>query len=428
MGQMPDNSATADTAPRIILPGSVPADNTLYRADGSAIPSSVADAAQELESPAVADSNKLADASTVAPTADGAVDISPLAQAQAAVASLETALASTAESSPMHAVLVSALADASGTVALMEAQAQSEVAYAAETSAAIALAAANNLPAYVLDSMLAAIDKQYMPAEPLAVEPQAQAEPQAVVGGRKPLNPATIERNATVAQALSSDDTVAQRGHATIGAFNGSDLAHCTVRREAGTRFASVVAFASNGAGVANKADYVSLATAIRMLLAGAPYNLRVGGQSTASVPWLSSTGPHAAGAVKGNDSLRLCFADRREVALCADGRFRLALPGTAGTRPIRTDAGAYALFVGGSASDAIGVAAPSTAPTVAHVPTPPTVQQMQAAGVPLPETQRIALPNGGVTSAARCQHCTKKNILTETECSNCGAADWRIA
>jgi hypothetical protein len=410
------NSTTADTAPQT------------EAAPQAAIDSVPNGAPSELESPNVTDTNLLADASTIEPTADGSVDTSAVAQQQQTIGTLQAAISSMPVGSAARLALEDVLVEARGMLALLEAQAESEAAQAQETSDAIAAAAAFNLSDSVLASMLAAIDSKYAPA-PIEVEPQAQAEPLAVVGGRKPLNPATVERNATVAQALSADATVAERGHATIGAFNGSDLAHCTVRREAGTRFASVCAFASNGAGVANKADYVSLATAIRMLLAGAPYNLRVGGQSTASVPWLSSTGPHAAGAIKGNDSLRLCFADRREVALYPDGRFRLALPGTAGTRPIRTDAGAYALFVGGSASDAIGVAtvADST-PSAAHVPTPPTVQQMQAAGIAPTEAPRIALPNGGVTSAARCQHCTKRNLLTDTECSNCGAADWRIA
>jgi hypothetical protein len=348
------------------------------------------------------------------------IEISAVAQQQLTIASLQAAIDSMPAGSAARLAIEDVLVEARGTLAMLEAQAESEAAQAQETSDAIAAAAAFNLSDATLNAMLAAIDQKYAPA-PIEAEPTA--EPQALGGTRKPLNPATVERNLTVGAALASDSALAIRVRETIEAFNSADLAHCTVRREAGTRFASVVAFASVSDGVANRADYVTLATAIRMTLAHAPYNLRVGGQSTASVPWLSSTGPHAAGAVKGNDSLRLSFADRREIALYADGRFRLAQAGTLNVRFIRTDASAYAQFVGGAAS-----AAPTPAPATPHVPTPPTVQQMQAAGVPATEVSRISLPNGGVTSAARCQHCSKRNLLTDAECSNCGAADWRIA
>jgi hypothetical protein len=164
------------------------------------------------------------------------------------------------------------------------------------------------------------------------------------------------------------------------------------------------------------------LATAVRMRLLDAPYGLKAGGQSVAIAPWLASVGVHAAGGLKGNDSLRLCFADRREIALYADGRFRLAMAGTAGVRFIRTDADAYAQFCGTSnaASTAPAPAAPTTpaatpdAPSAARTaPTPPPMQ---------------ASHTGALTPTARCQHCSARNVIPSAVCIGCGDADWQAA
>ncbi len=209
------------------------------------------------------------------------------------------------------------------------------------------------------------------------------------------------------------------RAESTIAAFDAEHLSHLSgVNRQAGTRYASIVAF--GGAGVTGRADYSTLATAIRLRLMQAPYNLRPNGEGVAATNWLSATGIHANGADKGRDSLPLKFSDRREIALCADGRFRLQAPNAAGVRFIRTDSEALKAFEAGKPA-AAPLAPASTTPaptetpasTTPRVPTAPTV---------------AANASGALTATARCLHCSAKNFVTDAACRACKREDWKLA
>ena len=351
-------------------------------------------------------------------TPDTTVELAPaVAAAIAYVASIETALGMLDASSPAYAALTAQLDTANGALALAQDDAKLDAEKLSAIEAAHAAATAAKLPDFALAAMLQAIEAKYAPAP--AVEPELTPAP--AVSARKPIGTIATERNATVSAALAVDSTLALRVDSTINAFRSGDDVHCTAQRIAGTRYASLIPFASAGAGVANAGDYRMLATAVRMRLLDAPYNLRAGGQSVAIVPWLTSTGVHAAGGPKGNDSLRLCFADRREIALYPDGMFRLATAGTAGVRFLRTDAQALALFNG-------TVAGVQT--TLAQAPVTDgqlTLDNVKVARIPTPPAAQAA-PNGTVASTARCQHCTARNFTTNTECSACGAGDWSAA
>ena len=346
---------------------------------------------------------------------DTTVELAPaVAAAIAYVASIETALGMLASDSPAYGALQAQLDTANGALALAQDDAKLDAEKLSAIEAAHAAATAAKLPDFALAAMLQAIEAKYAPAP--AVEPELTPAP--AVSARKPIGTIATERNATVSVALAVDSTLALRVDSTINAFRSGDDVHCTAQRIAGTRYASLIPFASAGAGVANAGDYRMLATAVRMRLLDAPYNLRAGGQSVAIVPWLTSTGVHAAGGPKGNDSLRLCFADRREIALYPDGMFRLATAGTAGVRFLRTDAQALALFNG-------TVAGVQT--TLAQAPVTDgqlTLDNVKVARIPTPPAAQAA-PNGTVASTARCQHCTARNFTSNTECSHCGAKDW---
>jgi hypothetical protein len=342
-----------------------------------------------------------------------AVELAPAVSAAIAyVASIETALGMLASDSPAYGALQVQLDTANGALALARADAALDVEKASAIEAAHAAATAAKLPDFALAAMLQAIEAKYAPA-PAVIETPAPA-----VSARKPIGTVATERNASVSAALAVDSTLALRVDSTINAFRSGDDVHCTCQRVAGTRYASLMPFASTGAGVANAADYRLLATAIRMRLTEAPYGLRAGGQSVAIVPWLTSTGVHAAGGPKGNDSLRLCFADRREIALYPDGMFRLATAGTAGVKFLRTDAQALALFNGAVA----GVQ--TTLASAPIVDGQLTLDNVKVARVPAPPAS-AAQSNGTIASTARCQHCTARNFTTNTECSACGAKDW---
>lgn len=341
-----------------------------------------------------------------APAPDAAgVELTPEA---ADVLRLTAALAGTPENSPFHAVLAQALADAEGMQALALAEAERQAERATEESNAIAAAAAFNLADDVLNRMLAAIAERYAPAPD--VEAEAAPAAPAPATGRKPVGVVAATRNAEVAAALSTDTALAQRVLGTIQAFDKAG-GICYVGAGAGTRYASVMAFA--GDGVANYADYSILVTAIRQTLALPPYSLHVGGQTVADRAWTTGTGAHAATGAKSNDALYLKFADKRAPALYADGRFRYALPSTPNVRFLHTDAGACAAFLGGAAAASTPAAAPvaPTAPAKPHVPTAPDA---------------IALPSGGLTKTARCQHCQKRNAVTDAACEQCHSTDWQ--
>jgi len=330
----------------------------------------------------------------------------PVELAHAAVRQIEAALAVLGTDNPAAGALQAALDTARGNVALAEAEAALQALKASEIAAATAAAAA--LPADLLAAMLAAIEAKYAPAAP-EVAPEAEATSAAPASGKRPIGAIATERNATVGAAIAGDSPLRQRATATIEAFDAAHAAKLVgVARQAGTRFASIVAFA--GDGVENAADYRILATAVRLRLLDAPYRCRENGQGVAVPIWLAARAAHAAGSAKGNDSLPLKFSDRREVVL-RNGRFILAVP-AAGDLPLRTSEVAWQTFNGTTA------AAPASTSTVAvpsspAAPTPPNVQ---------------ATASGALATTARCQHCSARNIVGTPECANCGAADWHIA
>jgi hypothetical protein len=326
------------------------------------------------------------------------------------VAQIETALAVLGADNPATATLQAALDTARGTLALAEAQAVLDSEKAAQVAAVQAL----DMPAPVIADMLAAIERHYAPAPTVEDAPAPVQAP--VLNGRRPIGAVASERNATVASALAVDSDLLARANATIAVWRGSaDDSSCVAQKLAGTRYAGLVALASGGAGVANRADYVVLSTAIRLRLQ--ELGFRVGGQTVISSVWLACIGPHSVGGVKGNDSLTISMGGAYAVALYPDGRFRLAPVGTAGVRFIGADSAAYAQFNGGTASASAAplappTQAPATAPVAPKAPTPPT---------------QAATPSGALTSTARCQHCTARNFVTSAECASCGAADWHI-
>jgi ribosomal protein L40E len=349
----------------------------------------------------------------------GDIELTALAVAQMELAQLEASLASLPQSNPAYGTL-EALRDAAiGTVALAEA----EAALVAEKDAQIAaVQALPNTPPAVVAAMVAAIESHYAPVPDAAPDAAAPIVPtNQTAGGKKPIGTVATERNLTVAAALATDATLAQRADAAIVAWRGSvDDANCTTIKAAGTRYAGEMALGSESAGVANRADYVVMATAIRMRLELPPYNMRQGGQTVPDTTWLAALGgyPYAAKSAGGKDSLPLCFTDRREIALYPDGRFRLALPNQAGMRYIHSDAAAYAQFNGSAAS---------TAALVATVATPTVVATVKPAAVPTPPAT-AATASGQLEATARCQHCTAKNFVSDAACRKCAATDWRIA
>ena len=335
-----------------------------------------------------------------------------IAAATAEVESITVALGMLPEGSAAHVALTAALETANGALALVQADVDLETAHVAEVDAAHAAATEHKLPDYALAAMLQAIEAKYAPAPPPAAP--ALELPAAPYVGRKPIGPRTADRNAQALAAADADPTVYTRAAATHNAFRkdwSGDLRG--VSAVAGTRYVSIAAFA--GDGVANKSDYLALVPVLRRYLLSV--GLKDGGESAATDAWLFGFGPHAAGAPKGADTLALKFLSGAGVALHADGRFRLAPRGTAGVRFVSSDAAALAAWNGSTQAASTPTQAASTdAPAPAatpRVPTPPAAQ---------------ALPNGGIASTARCQHCTARNFTTNTECSACGVADWQAA
>jgi hypothetical protein len=136
-------------------------------------------------------------------------------------------------------------------------------------------------------------------------------------------------------------------------------------------------------------------------------------GNGAADNNWLLARGPHAPGAYKAGDTLRLKFRNNMRLALYSDGMFRLAdsrIPSD--VRFVDTDAAAWAKWSG--SHSAVEVPAVDTTP-VAEVkaPTAPNVQ---------------AAANGALTATANCQHCKTKNVVTYAECRACGKSDWQSA
>lgn len=332
---------------------------------------------------------------------------------EAAVAGLDPAIAS-------GALLIAkdALTLALGNLALVEAQAELDSERDAKIADATARAA--NLPAEykaaALDAMLRAIEAEYAPAPDEAPEQtEAPAEaPQAAPSGRKQPSALTLAKNAEA----SANPELRQRAASIIAAFNGSaDIADCKCMRLAGTRYAGVVTFASTGAGVANYADYQSVARAVLAELAA--MGLPSGGKSTIELGWLQRSGAQAPDGKKANDWFGTCFVSGASIALYPDGRFRLARPNTPNVRFIATDASARQTFNGGSASAA--QSAPSASQQAA--------QTTQAAFVPTPPPAQQASQQAAVTTPlSQCQHCAARNVAGRATCHYCDAPDWNAS
>jgi hypothetical protein len=326
---------------------------------------------------------------------------------KAEIAKLQTALAAL-DGSPAAAAVTERLDVANGMLALAEAEAALEMEKTAEIAKVTAAAASAGLDETLLAAMLETIERKYAPAPPV-VESPAPVAP-APYSGRKPIGSRTAERNAAALAIAAVDPSVGVRSAASYSAFRSDwsgDLRG--VSPQAGTRYVSLVAFA--GAGVANKADYLSFVPQLRQYLISV--GLQAGGNSAASDAWLFASGPHAPDGPKGDDTLNRKFLSRAAVALCADGRFRLSHAG-AGVRFVQSDASAAAAWLGGTSPT---TPAPTT-PTVPTTPAPPAT--------PTPP-KLIALTSGTLAQTARCQHCSARNIVGQSECNACGASDWLL-
>jgi hypothetical protein len=310
------------------------------------------------------------------------------------IANIRAALAILSPASPAMPALQASLAEAEGMLALAEAEAGLQAQRLADIAAVEALPA--SLSAEVKAAMLAAIEAHYAPAP--IVEPLA--EPAAPASGKKPVSARTAAINASAATVGS------ERARANLAAFDATFAGDLSgVARTSGTRFCSLAAF--GGDGVTGSADYQSVVAQIRHFMR---YTLGVSGSgdSYATAAWLFATGIHSPGSAKGTDSLPLKFLSRASVALFADGRFRLALPGTPNVRFVARDTAALAQWHGTAvaalpATPVVTVAAPAT-------PTAPAV---------------AASATGAMVAVASCQHCSIRNAVGAPACKICKAEDW---
>jgi hypothetical protein len=329
------------------------------------------------------------------------IESAAISAARANIATIETALTVLGDNAAAS-VLREQLDIARGTLALAQADATIEAEKMAEIAAATAAAA--NLPPALLDAMLAAIETKYAPAPPVA------APAPAPYIGRKPIGLRTAQRNAVSLAHMAADSSVGTRASAAYAAFRKDwQPDNIGVRPAAGTRYVSMVAFA--GDGVANASDYLSFVPQLRRYLIDC--GLASGGDSAASLAWLTASGPHSAGGPKGNDTLASKFASRAEIAMFADGRFRLAAGNTTGVRWLHSDAAAQAAWSGASTPPTAPATTPRTPATTPAAPAPPTT---------------VALPSGVLATTSRCQHCTARNIVGQPTCNACSAADWHVA
>jgi hypothetical protein len=326
----------------------------------------------------------------------------------AEIAKLQTALAALGDS-PASAAVTERLDTANGMLALAQAEAALEAEKQTEIDRVTSAAAAADLGDEMLAAMLAKIEEKYAPAPPV-VESPAPVAP-APYSGRKQVGARTAERNAAALAIAAVDPSVGVRSAASYNAFRSDwsgDLRG--VSPQAGTRYVSLVAFA--GAGVANKADYLSFVPQLRQYLISV--GLQAGGNSAASDAWLFASGPHAPDGPKGDDTLNRKFLSGAGVALYSDGRFRLASRGTSGVRFVSSDMAAHAAWLGGTSPT---TPAPTT-PTVPTTPAPPAT--------PTPP-KLIALTSGTLAQTSRCQQCSARNIVGQSECNACGASDWLL-
>jgi hypothetical protein len=301
----------------------------------------------------------------------------------------------------IKAALETELAEARGALALLEAEAMRQLEReTAEAEARASVEAISNPERRerALGVLLAAIEAEFAPLP----APEAELAAPEVYVGRRPASDRQHERNAAVA----ADPQALARGAALYAAFDAdSATLRCKIGRAPNTRFPSVVALAPSGAGVANAADYDTAVRAVRahMLASGWPKSAK-DGDTTAESKWLAARGRFAAGQPKHNERAACSFGSAAEIALYADGRFRLALPNTADVRFLSRDNAAWQAFVGVTAGAAEHA---SSAPQAA--PQAPTVKAE-------------AEVYGSVAKTAICACGAKYIVGHMTECRACGA------
>lgn len=351
-------------------------------------------------------------------TADGAVELSEVAQAQALIVKLDAALIALAGTAA-EAVLIDQRNVALGTLAMAEAEHALQAQKWAEIAQVNGVAA--SLPVGMLDVLLDAIERKYAPA-PSDTAPDAPDTADAPDSGPTPLY--VSDRTRAANTAAWADPAMQARAADAYAAFErDSGKLDCRVNRKPNTRFSGMVALAPSSGGVANADDYDRLTRAVRAYLINVK-RWKVGERDGQTVPeskWLASAGRYVTGGGVGN--ARDCFNSTAEIALYPDGQFRFAYAGD-NVRFLRTDKAAFDLFVGNKARASTAPVTPPTdtastatdaAPRAATVPTPPNT---------------IALPDGGLARTARCQHCQTRNVVGMALCQNprCKLMDWYVA
>lgn len=371
----------------------------------------------------------LASAASVAPSADGSIEIAPDAAAVLAealeVQALESTLAALPEASGARGAVEALLVDARARLAAAEAAQAAEAAHDAELTQARAAALQFNLPAHALDAMLAAIDAKYAPVADVVADAPAEA-PQAEAESASAAKTVGVRRAAINAE-VAADAAALTVGAADWQAWKSSPdfLDYCAPQRTSGTRYPTFIPLASTGSGVSNYAELERRVSAVRTHMRTV---LGIGGigNGTGTADWLARRGKlHSPSGSKSNEYAALCFTSRASVALYPDGKFRLAahdedMP----VRFISIDDGAYALFKGGTdtgdnvrsaAAQALNAAeaAAKQVPAQRSAPTPPSAADTAAA-----MAQARSKP-------ANCQHCGKRNVIGDAKCSDCQSEDW---
>jgi hypothetical protein len=396
---------------------SAAADAASDNAQAEALDSAIGSEVTEVEQ-----TELLANAASVAPSADGSVEIAPDAAAVLAealeVQALESTLAALPEASGARGAVEALLVDARARLAAAEAAQAAEAAHDAELTQARAAALQFNLPAHALDAMLAAIDAKYAPVADVVADAPAEAES------------ASAAKTVGVRRAAINAEVAADAAALTVGAADWQAwksspdfLDYCAPQRTSGTRYPTFIPLASTGSGVSNYAELERRVSAVRTHMRTV---LGIGGigNGTGTADWLARRGKlHSPSGSKSNEYAALCFTSRASVALYPDGKFRLAahdedMP----VRFISIDDGAFALFKGGTdtgdnvrsaAAQALNAAEAAAKQAQRSAPTPPTAEQTAAA-----MAQARSKP-------ANCQHCGKRNVIGDAKCSDCQSEDW---
>lgn len=310
--------------------------------------------------------------------------------AESAVESVTTATAGLPEAVRAAAINAAQAESNAAATALVAAQTRyAREAERANETAAIESAVAAMPETYretARAAMLQALETKYAPAPIPTVQDAAST--------RKQPSERTLAANAAVA---ADPDKIASAAPFWTAWQHDLPTLRCSCAQLAGTRFAGLVALAPSGAGVANVAEWHATSRAVRLFLRDT-IGLRESGVGVIDPKWLAARADKYQGDA---DSGPNCFkASGAVVALYADGRFRLALPGTANVRPITTDNGAWAIFNG--SKDAAPASSTTAMPSVQGTPT--------------------------VVQTIRCRHCNASNVPNSPACRNrgCAKTDWQ--